>query len=476
MRNKNISVKTKLILAFTLCSIASVSVLYLLFENTIREHLIEQKTNSLHGVASTISVEIIPFFDERAYSGYESATSLLKKWGHKSKSRIIVTSKTGIGMFDTFDEYRGVDLTYISEITEALTGRHKSDIYNFETGGMRIYHAQPIYRIGHIIGIIFISSSIDDIDEYMVNFRNLFIVTLIMSTLFTIVFALNLSKIFINPIVEVSNRISRLNKGESPKPLTLFSDDEISTLCASYNDVLTRMEIFDELRKDFMSSVSHELRTPITSMKILSDNLVQCPTDNVEIYRDFMVDINSELDHLNEIINNLLSLAYIEKSEYVLKADYISATSIVLHRAENLKLQAEKKNIEIIISPFEPVFIWADKTKLRQLIDNLIKNAIKYTETGGQIDIKMGIQKNYFVVEIKDNGIGIKEEELPYIFDRFYMADISRKRNFGSSGIGLAICKQIVNLHSGKIVVRSKLGEGSSFEVSLPIEKTGVRT
>ena len=224
----------------------------------------------------------------------------------------------------------------------------------------------------------------------------------------------------------------------------------------------------DERRKKFVSNVSHELRTPMTSMKIVSDTLLSAPNWDESVYREFMKDINTEVDRLNNIIDSLLYLVRVEKDDLELDLNMTYLNYLVEWVIKTLKPIAEKKDIRISMISHNKVQIQLDQEKMQQCLLNIIGNAVKYTPEGGSVTIELSENREIVVIKITDTGIGIPEKDLPFIFDRFYRVDEARARKTGGTGLGLAISQQIVMLHQGTIEVDSNLGEGTTVSIKLP--------
>lgn len=465
------SIKAKTIISYFLISIMSLFILYLFTASHLENMLLDAKIKEISNEGTIVINRLVPFFEAENYDAYSDAESLIKKSNIRTKLRYIITSSSGKVLLDSFDSYKGEDLSKNYEVLQALNGISASQLYSFDGGNESIYYAAPIYMRSSIAGVLFISSSAESIRESQRDYRRNFISVSILIVAMAVLAGYQFSNSYISPVLEITDKIHKASQGKKPGNISVDGEDELSNLSVAFNTLLAQTTQADEVRKDFISNVSHELRTPITSMKIISDTLVQSPAESIEVYRDFMKDINREMDHLNAIIDNLLSLVTIEKDEFRLRPELFDISSVAKHRVENFRGQAAQKSISLVVEADESVFIWGDKTKIRQLIDNLVGNAIKYTNDGGYVRVKVDRIKNDVILRVIDNGIGISEEELPYVFDRFYMADSSRKRVRGSSGIGLAISKQIVALHMGVIEAKSELGVGSDFVVTIPIQK-----
>ena len=246
---------------------------------------------------------------------------------------------------------------------------------------------------------------------------------------------------------------------------------ETEEISANINAMLKNMKILDESRQEFVSNVSHELKTPLTSMKVLADSLVGQEGAPVELYQEFMTDIASEIDRENKIITDLLALVKMDKA-----ADSINISTVNVNESLELIMKrlmpiAEKQNIELVLESFRPVTAEIDETKMSLALTNLIENAIKYNDKAdGWVHVSLNADHQYFYVKVEDNGIGIPEESLDHIYERFYRVDKSHSREIGGTGLGLAITRNVILMHRGAIKAFSTEGEGTIFTVRIPLK------
>ena len=234
------------------------------------------------------------------------------------------------------------------------------------------------------------------------------------------------------------------------------------------NDIEEKIQI-DEMRKEFLSNVSHELKTPLTSMKVLADSINSMEDAPVELYQEFMSDIGNEVDRETKIINDLLSLVKMDKSAGDLNITNVNINELLEQILKRLKPIAEKQNIELVLESFRPVSADVDEVKITLAFTNLIENAVKYNRPDGWVHVSLNADHQYFYLKVEDCGIGIPEESLEHIYERFYRVDKSHSREIGGTGLGLAITRSAVLMHRGAIKVFSTVGEGTIFNVRIPL-------
>ena len=273
--------------------------------------------------------------------------------------------------------------------------------------------------------------------------------------------------------------IKKVIKNIREKKYTVSSEIELKN---NYNGIETEIRLmFDRIKEDidylkklekmrteFLGNVSHELRTPIFAIQGYIETLLNGALNDQKVNTYFLEKADFHTQNLNSLLNDLIDISMIETGEMRLSFRYFKLSEYLKAIWEEFKPMAEEKNLQLILAPVrENLDVFGDKAKLKQVFSNLIQNAIKYTETG-QIEIIVEeAVKGSVKISIKDTGLGIPEEDLDRIFERFYRVDKNRSRAVGGTGLGLAIVKHILEAHNSKIQVKSVLDEGSEFYFSL---------
>ena len=239
----------------------------------------------------------------------------------------------------------------------------------------------------------------------------------------------------------------------------------------AFNSLLERMKALDDSRKEFVANVSHELKTPITSVKVLADSLLAQQDAPAELYREFMKDIAEEIEREDKIINDLLALVKLEKTAAQLNISVININELTEIILKRLRPIARKKNIEVTLISKREVTAEVDEVKMSLILTNLVENAIKYNQEQGKVEVTLDADHQFFTVQVADTGIGIPEDAINHIYERFYRADKSHSKEIGGTGLGLAITRSALVLHRGSVKVDSKVGEGSVFTVKIPLTR-----
>ena len=279
--------------------------------------------------------------------------------------------------------------------------------------------------------------------------------------------SLVLSTVLMKPFEKLSG--DAVKAGYSTDPIKAPAFAETEHIADAFNQVLARMNALDESRQEFVSNVSHELKTPMTSMKVLADSLVQQENVPVEMYREFMIDIKNEVDRENQIITELLTLVRMDRKDSRLNVKECNVNEMVELILRRLRPIAQKRDIELTMVSMREVYAEIDEVKMVMVITNLVENAIKYNRDHGKVRVTINADPYNFYISVEDTGVGIPQDSLDKIYERFYRVDKSRSREVGGTGLGLSITKSIILQHHGAIDVSSIEGEGTKFTVTVPL-------
>ncbi|MCX8106304.1 MAG: ATP-binding protein [Ignavibacterium album] len=234
----------------------------------------------------------------------------------------------------------------------------------------------------------------------------------------------------------------------------------------SKNDI-EYMRKLQRIRSEFIANVSHELRTPIFAIQGYIETLLNGAINDPNVNRNFLEKAAHHTDNLNNLLNDLINISMIESGEMQMSFRYFDLAPYLHSIVDEMRNLAEEKNIKLSLNEVrDGLQVFGDKERLRQVLINLIQNAIKYTEIGS-VEISVEEEKKFITIKVKDTGIGIPEDQLSRIFERFYRVDKARSRAVGGTGLGLSIVKHIIEAHDSKIEVRSKVGVGSEFSFKL---------
>lgn len=278
------------------------------------------------------------------------------------------------------------------------------------------------------------------------------------------------TKRMLSPINKITETAREIGSSDLGRRLSVSGpDDEIKKLALTFNSMLDRLEQSFKRQKQFVSDASHELRTPLSVIKGYVDLLDRWGKEKEEVRDEAIQAIKAEAENMKHLMENLLLLARADDSELKKEEEEFNFNELIAEIIKEFQLLASE--IEFEFDAAAKIKLLADKNLFKQLLRIFLDNAVKFSSQGGSIVIKLDKMKNdYFYFSIADEGPGIKETDLPYLFDRFYQADKSRTRKKEGSGLGLAIARQIVDSYQGKIEVESEPGHGTKFIIKLPLK------
>lgn len=318
-------------------------------------------------------------------------------------------------------------------------------------------------------GVMLVSASTDSIMATMdILSRNAMIVEVI-AVIGILVISILAAKALIHPFEKITEALNQAQEGYTNDPISVKDCLETEHIGDAFNRVLSRMKLLDDSRQEFVSNVSHELKTPITSMKVLADSLITQNDVPIEVYQEFMSDIAEEIEREDKIITDLLSLVKMDRTAADLNIAQVDINVLVELIMKRLRPIAQKRDVELVYESVRPVTAAVDEVKLTLAISNLVENAIKYNKEHGWAKVKLDADHQFFTIEVADFGIGIPEESLEHIYERFYRVDKSRSREIGGTGLGLAITRNAIIMHRGSIKVVSEEGVGTTFTVKIPL-------
>jgi len=374
-------------------------------------------------------------------------------------------------------EFRVVQDTYDMDVGKTIVS---DDVISCFLGtGTSFYDAQnkyievtsPIFssETQEVKGVLLVCISTDVVEDSLTILDWNADTVCVMLGAVILVIAIFVANIAVRPFRRIAHSIEAVAEGHETDYLQINTYNETKKISEAFNKMLTRMKVVDASRDEFVSNVSHELKTPLTSMKVLADSLLIQEDVPNELYKEFMQDMSEEIERENKIINDLLSLVKMDKTANVMNIQSENINQLVERLLKRLRPIATKRNIEVVYESFRPVTAEVDETKLSLAISNLVENAIKYNKENGWVRVSLNADHKNFYLEVTDSGMGIPQEEIDHIFERFYRVDKSHSREIGGNGLGLAITRSAIVMHKGAIKVHSSVGEGTTFTIRVPL-------
>lgn len=397
----------------------------------------------------------------------ENIQAVLTKNESLMTSRIIVTDASAAILFDTDEPDRDAgSLALLPEILKALDG---NDVFswNYKDGAMRSRSAAPILSYGNLTGCVYMMEYDVSQGKLMQSLqRNILTITIILEVV-VILFAALTALIFSGKLRRILTSMRIIRSGDYSHKVILSGHDELNLLADEFNSLTDRLYISENKRRQFVSDASHELKTPLASIKLLSDSILQNETD-METVREFVGDIGDEAERLNRLSQKLLSLTRIESQEDG-DCEIVTILPTISKVLKMLSGFAEESGISITQNIEKDCTILILEDDLYEICFNLVENGIKYNRPNGTLDISLSQEGDNAILRITDTGVGIPQEAVDHVFERFFRVDKARSRKSGGSGLGLAIVKNLVERNGGSIHVESQLDQGSSFTVCFPI-------
>lgn len=397
---------------------------------------------------------------------YQTVTGALSELDLSTITRTMITDNSGKVIFDSnIQDAPPQSYALYPEIISALNG---NDIFtwNYEGNQMQSKAAVPVYSYGQLTGCVYISE-FDTQQGLLIGSLQGSILSITIGLEFAvIVFSILFITMYSGRLKKIMRSIRTARAGDYSHRIDMNGHDELTALSDEFNDLIKRLQRSENKRRQFVSDASHELKTPLASIKLLSDSILQNPMDP-ETVKEFVEDIGSEADRLNRMSQKLLNLAKTEdQTEIDCEISYIHPTIEKVCRM--LQPLAQAQQVSVCVNIHEDSTILVQEDDLYQIIFNLVENGIKYNKPGGKLEIKLFKEADNARITVTDTGVGIPEDALEHIFERFYRVDKARSRSTGGSGLGLSIVRNMVERNKGSIVVHSTVGVGTTFDLTIP--------
>ena len=439
-----------------------------------QELLFTSKRDSLKSQAAVMASALMELESLSA----DQVVRVMNMLDNMGLTRILVTDPAGLVLYDsTRDSEDGEDpdgegtepeyrYALYQEVVSALRG---NDVFysRYSDKVFTSTAACPIIYRGMVIGAIYILE-VDSAQGALLlslqqNLRNISLiiaaVTLLMSALF--------SKMLTARMAALLRAIRIVGEGEYGHRLQPAGRDELAQLAEEFNQLTDRLQVTEEVRRRFVSDASHELKTPLASIQLLSDSILQNEQMDQETVRDFVSDIGEEAKRLTRITEHLLALTRLD-SLPAEKTEPVDVSAVAERAVNMLTPVADTAGVTIRAETKPGCLIRCTNDDLYQICFNLIENAIKYNFAGGYVYVSTHRDGDQILIEVADTGIGIPEEELTKVFNRFYRVDKARSRAAGGTGLGLSIVRDTARRHGGWVTARRRNPEGSVFTVGFP--------
>ncbi len=335
---------------------------------------------------------------------------------------------------------------------------------------LRLISVPIIYR-GNLLYIVQVGASMESVDETLQRFLVLLTVAIPIALAVSLAGGWFLAGRALRPVDAITLAAQRIAAGDLSQRLTMSAGpDEIGRLVGTFNAMIGRLDTSFRQIRQFTSDASHELRTPLTVMKGETELVLRRPRP-IEDYQTVLESNLEEIDRMTHIVDELLFLSRADMGEVKMESLPVSLESLVEDIHRQATLLGQDRNIDVVLGTIMPAVVQGDELRLRELLLNLVENAVKYSHPGGKVEVSLINDGHQARLSVTDHGIGIAPEDHQRIFDRFFRTDVARAHTKKGTGLGLAICAWIAEAHKGRVEVKSQVGQGSTFTVVLPLAR-----
>ena len=447
----------------------------LVFMNTypliVSENLVVRSKQTTLQSSVSVMVTALSGLEELSEENVASAMTLVEDTGI---SRILVTDAAGRILYDTRETDGAVGRYGLyTEIVQALEG-YDAFYCNYDSTAFLSRMASPVVYHNQIVGAVYTYEYDTKQADILKSFQSNLMKISILIALAVLGLSVLLSRILTAQITDLLSAIRKVREGAYSHRAAVKGSDEIGQIAAEFNSLTDRLQTTENARRRFVSDASHELKTPLAGIRLLTDSILQTDHMDEETTKEFVTDIGREAERLSRITENLLRLTRLDSG--VVQQPYPVAVRPVLERVERmLTMVAQEKGVTVSGAADEDAVALATDDDVHQILYNLMENAIKYSAAeDGFVRAEAHVDGDKVVLTVSDNGIGIPNEDLPHIFDRFYRVDKMRSREVGGTGLGLSIVKDTIENRGGTISAgHGANGVGTVFTVYLPLAERG---
>lgn len=435
----------------------------------LSKRLYESVDNSLTVSARVVAQSTRIKFNQTPFPGLDMFFEQFMGYGNLNKFYRIYDGSGNIGSLSKNIDASRFPLTQ-SAYTRALEGETSYETFTLSDNHPIRVITMPILRDGKLLNLVQVGTSLKAVMDTLKNLQLFLLTAVPLVLVVTTLVGRFMARRSLKPVAKITQTAREIGSGADlskriPVPENV---DEIGQLALTFNNMMDRLESSFTQMRQFSSDASHELRTPLTVLKGQSE-LILGKEREPEEYQDVISSNLEEIQYMSKVLEDLFLLSKSDENQIVLECKPVELGLIVEEVCKNSEVIASEKDIRMVIAFLERVQIHGDPIRLRQMIWNVVHNGIKYTPPGGEVKVSVQETEDQAILTVQDTGIGISEEDLPLIFNRFFRVDKARSRKEeGGSGLGLSICKFIVEAHKGTIEVQSRLGEGTRFRISLP--------
>jgi len=466
MKKFNLPIKWRLTIWYgfvlSLILIIFASGIFIYFKNSLQESI----DTKIRSIGEVLSSSMTDSHNTSVFGNFERY--LENVLGKKPKGKFIQIMDSSGRIGAKMSDIEGEALpTSFNTLEKAMKGEIVYETIERTNPRLRMITI-PIMENKKVTSVVQVGTSLEDFDETIKKLLLIMIISIPSSICVTIVVGYFMAKKALKPVDQIRRAAVKISSSNLDEKIDIGGRrDELGRLAETFNAMIGRLKDAFQRINQFSIDVSHELKTPLTILKGETEVALRKEREK----HDYQVLLKSnleEIDRMSCIIDDLLLLSKADMKEIKLNIEEVALRDLIMDVCMDMKVVADKKSVVLEASELEDIRLKGDELKLRRMLLNVVENGIKYSHVGGKVSVASYLNNGYAKIEVKDNGIGISEEDIKYIFDRFYRADRSRKRESGS-GLGLSISRWIAEAHKGSIEVKSQPTQGSMFTIKLPI-------
>ncbi|WP_394239375.1 ATP-binding protein [Niallia oryzisoli] len=449
---KKLSVKLGILFFFIIFGL--VTFMFFFLHNGITQSRVEEELSSLQKRGNSHRDILEKHFDLDTIDHVVLMES-------EAETDVVITNQDGQVLNssappEVYEKYLKVSLTSLPSEGRVIEGNWEDEPY--------ISTVSPIQKNDQLVGLVYMFQDTTSVHSMMKRLNEHFVIAGWISVIFTIVIIIFLSKGITKPLLRMKEATSQISKGNYSVSLPNTYEDELGDLAKSIETLARDLQYLTKQRNEFLASISHELRTPLTYIKGYADILRKqsLPKEEMEKYLTIIVE---EANRLTQLVKELFELAKLDQNQFAIVKQPIDLHPFFEKMERQFLPIFQENSIDFTVNCPPNLYVMADPLRLEQILFNLLDNSKKYSPNGSKVVLRAWNHKNKVHILVQDHGKGIPEQDLPFIFNRFYRVDKARSRSLGGSGLGLAIVRELVHAHGADITVNSKENSGTCFEI-----------
>lgn len=467
-RQIKLSLQNRIIGFFTLLSIAII----LVFEGVSFYSLQNYYYSTIHGILEN-QIRYSTYMYSSYLSDYRLEDVIIQdkdQFYRNNDGQIQILNNSGVVLFDSTASTQLGQKIETSDTLDALNGEEGNYIGKGPAVEEKVMTvARPLKSRGEQVGILRISTSLETVDELIMQRFLIYALFGIVLIGLTIFISYIMAKSIVKPINNLTKVAEKISNGQLDVHAEENDFNEIGVLGKTVNIMTNNIKEKDRIKNDFISSVSHELRTPLTSINGWASTLLYDPSDE-ELVREGLSIIEGECIRLSDMVEELLDFSRFTSGRVNLRKEETNITELALSIKSQLTPRAKSLGIDLVINhEEEDIFAFVDPNRIKQVLINLVDNALKFTEEEGTVMMNILSGESTVILEVIDTGIGIGQDEINKVTEKFYRGNNSNSH----TGLGLSICEEIVKAHHGDMIISSKLNQGTRIKVNIPKEENG---